>query len=124
MPQSVHQLGGYKVQGRTTNEAEQLFNDAMLLQEAGATMLLLETIPASLASKITKEVSIPTIGIGAGVDCSAQVLVLHDMLGIYPGNTPRFVKNFMNDASSIQAAIERYVEEVKTSQYPSAEHSF
>lgn len=124
MPQSVHQLGGYKVQGRTTNEAEQLFNDAMLLQEAGATMLLLETIPASLASKITKEVSIPTIGIGAGVDCSAQVLVLHDMLGIYPGNKPRFVKNFMNDASSIQAAIERYVEEVKTSQYPSAEHSF
>ena len=83
MPQSVHQLGGYKVQGRTTNEAEQLFNDAMLLQEAGATMLLLETIPASLASKITKEVSIPTIGIGAGVDCSAQVLVLHDMLGSY-----------------------------------------
>ena len=124
MPQSVHQLGGYKVQGRTTNEAEQLLNDAMLLQEAGATMLLLETIPASLASKITREVSIPTIGIGAGIDCSAQVLVLHDMLGIFPGNKPRFVKNFMDGASSIQAAIERYVEEVRTCQYPSTDHSF
>lgn len=124
MPQSVHQLGGYKVQGRTTNEAEQLLNDAMVLQEAGATMLLLETIPASLASKITREVSIPTIGIGAGIDCSAQVLVLHDMLGIFPGNKPRFVKNFMDGASSIQAAIERYVEEVRTCQYPSTDHSF
>ncbi len=124
MPQSVHQLGGYKVQGRTTNEAEQLFNDAMVLQEAGAAMVVLETIPASLASKITRELSIPTIGIGAGIDCSAQVLVLHDMLGIYPGNKPRFVKNFMSEASSIQAAIERYVEEVKTGQYPGAEHSF
>ncbi|MDV6343077.1 MULTISPECIES: 3-methyl-2-oxobutanoate hydroxymethyltransferase [unclassified Nitrosomonas] len=124
MPQSVHQLGGYKVQGRTANEAEQLLSDAILLQEAGVGMLLMETIPAALAAKISRELSIPTIGIGAGVDCSAQILVLHDMLGIYPGSKPRFVKNFMTDADSIQAAIEHYVEEVKTGKFPAAEHTF
>lgn len=124
MPQSVHQLGGYKVQGRTENEAEQLLSDAILLQEAGASMLVMETIPAALAAKISREVSIPTIGIGAGVDCSGQVLVLHDMLGIYPGNPPRFVKNFMAGAESIQAAIEHYVAEVKTGKFPAAEHAF
>ncbi|SFL84179.1 3-methyl-2-oxobutanoate hydroxymethyltransferase [Nitrosomonas communis] len=124
MPQSVHQLGGYKVQGRTTNEAEQLLNDAMLLQEAGVGMLLMETIPATLAARISRELSIPTVGIGAGVDCSAQVLVLHDMLGIYPGNKPRFAKNFMVGTDSIQAAIEHYVQEVKTEKFPAAEHTF
>lgn len=124
LPQSVHQLGGYKVQGRTANEAEQLLNDAMLLQEAGVGMLLMETIPAALASKITRELSIPTIGIGAGADCSAQVLVLHDMLGIYPGNRPRFVRNFMAGAESIEAAIAHYVEEVRAGKFPAAEHSF
>jgi 3-methyl-2-oxobutanoate hydroxymethyltransferase len=124
LPQSVHQLGGYKVQGRTTNEAEQLLNDALLLQEAGAAMLLMETIPAPLASRISRELSIPTIGIGAGADCSAQVLVLHDMLGIYAINRSRFVKNFMTGAESIQAAIAQYVEEVKTGKFPAPEHSF
>ncbi|MCO6427986.1 3-methyl-2-oxobutanoate hydroxymethyltransferase [Nitrosomonas communis] len=124
LPQSVHQLGGYKVQGRTTNEAEQLLSDAMLLQEAGVGMLLMETIPAALAAKISRELSIPTIGIGAGADCSAQVLVLHDMLGIYSGNKPRFVKNFMADAGSIQAAIAHYVAEVKTGKFPATEHAF
>lgn len=124
LPQSVHQLGGYKVQGRTANEAEQLLNDALLLQEAGVAMLLMETIPAPLASRISRELSIPTIGIGAGADCSAQVLVLHDMLGIYAINRPRFVKNFMTGAESIQAAIAQYVEEVKTGKFPAPEHSF
>lgn len=124
LPQSVHQLGGYKVQGRTANEAEQLLNDALLLQEAGAAMLLMETIPAPLASRISRELSIPTIGIGAGADCSAQVLVLHDMLGIYAINRSRFVKNFMTGAESIQAAIAQYVEEVKTGKFPAPEHSF
>jgi len=124
LPQSVHQLGGYKVQGRTANEAEQLLSDAMLLQEAGVGMLLMETIPAALAAKISRELSIPTIGIGAGADCSAQVLVLHDMLGIYSGNKPRFVKNFMADAGSIQAAIAHYVAEVKTGKFPATEHAF
>lgn len=124
LPQSVHQLGGYKVQGKTTNEADQLLSDAILLQEAGVGMLLMETIPAALASKITRELSIPTIGIGAGVNCSAQVLVLHDMLGIYPGYKSRFVKNFMAGADSIQAAIENYVEEVKAGKFPAAEHTF
>jgi 3-methyl-2-oxobutanoate hydroxymethyltransferase len=124
LPQSVHQLGGYKVQGRTANEAEQLLNDALLLQEAGAAMLLMETIPAPLASRISRELSIPTIGIGAGADCSAQVLVLHDMLGIYAINRSRFVKNFMTGAESIQAAITQYVEEVKTGKFPAPEHSF
>ncbi len=124
LPQSVHQLGGYKVQGRTANEAEQLLNDAILLQEAGAGMLLMETIPASLAGKISRGLSIPTIGIGAGADCSAQVLVLHDMLGIYPGNKPRFIKNFMMGAESVQAAIAHYVAEVKAGKFPAAEHAF
>ncbi|MCW5601527.1 3-methyl-2-oxobutanoate hydroxymethyltransferase [Nitrosomonas sp.] len=124
LPQSVHQLGGYKVQGRTANEAEQLFNDALLLQEAGVGMLLMETIPAALASKISRELSIPTIGIGAGADCSGQVLVMHDMLGISPGKQPRFVKDFMADARSIQEAISHYVEAVKAGKYPAAEHTF
>lgn len=124
LPQSVHQLGGYKVQGRTSNEAEQLLNDAMLLQEAGVGMLLMETIPAALARRISRELSIPTIGIGAGADCSAQVLVLHDMLGISSGNRPRFVKNFMAGAESIQTAIRHYVEEVKAGKFPAAEHGF
>lgn len=124
MPQSIHQLGGYKVQGRTANEAEQLLSDAILLQEAGVGMLLMETIPAVLAGRISRELSIPTIGIGAGVDCSAQILVLHDMLGIYSGSKPRFVKNFMAGADSIQAAIEHYVAEVKTGKFPAVEHTF
>lgn len=124
MPQSIHQLGGYKVQGRTANEAEQLLNDAILLQEAGVGMLLMETIPAALAGRISRELSIPTIGIGAGVDCSAQILVLHDMLGIYPASKPRFVKNFMAGADSIQTAIEHYVAEVKAGEFPATEHTF
>lgn len=123
-PQSVHQLGGYRVQGKDEAQAQQLIADAQALADAGAGMLVLEMVPAALAKAITGSVRIPTIGIGAGVDCSGQVLVLHDMLGIYPGKSPRFVRNFMQDASSIPQALEHYVNAVKDKTFPTAEHSF
>lgn len=123
-PQSIHQLGGYKVQGKSEQESEQLLEDAHVLEKAGANMLLMELVPATLAKSITNELSIPTIGIGAGVDCSAQVLVLHDMLGLYPDKKPRFVKDFMVDSSNIQLAITNYVDEVKSGRFPSVEHQF
>jgi len=128
-PQSVHQLGGYRVQGKDQKEAEQLLADAKALSDAGASMLVLEMVPASLAREVTESASIMTIGIGAGPDCGGQVLVLHDMLGIYgAGNpdhrTPRFVRNFMQDANSIEHAIRNYVQAVKDGTFPAAEHSF
>ena len=123
-PQSVHQLGGYKVQGRQPSDAERLLEDAKLLEEAGAGMLVLEAIPSTLAREVTAALSIPTIGIGAGVDCSGQVLVLHDMLDVFPGKKAKFVKNFMQGAGSIQAAVERYVKEVKAKTFPDRDHSF
>lgn len=92
MPQSVHQLGGYTVQGKTVRQAKQLLEDAVLLEEAGASMLLMELIPSLLAKKITERLSIPTIGIGAGINCSAQILVLYDMLGISTNKEKRFIK--------------------------------
>ena len=123
-PQSVHQLGGYRVQGKDEAQAQQLIADAQALADAGAGMLVLEMVPATLAKVITESVRIPTIGIGAGIDCSGQVLVLHDMLGIYPGKSPRFVRNFMQDATSIPQALEHYVKAVKDKTFPTAEHSF
>ncbi len=123
-PQSVHQLGGYRVQGRNTEDAERLLHDAMALEEAGAGLLVLEMVPAGLASSLTAQINIPTIGIGAGTDCDGQVLVMHDMLGIYPGKTPKFVKNFMQGAASVQAALAAYVQEVKSGAFPAAGHSF
>ena len=123
-PQSVHQLGGYRVQGRTAEAGEQLLADAIALQEAGASIILFEAIPAELARRVTAELQVPTIGIGAGPDCSGQVLVLHDMLGIYPGRPAKFVRNFMNGASSISDAVVRYVHAVKDGSFPAAEHSF
>ncbi len=123
-PQSVHQLGGYKVQGRGDDTAHQLSQDALALQQAGASMLVLEAIPASLAAEITDLLTISTIGIGAGVACSGQVLVLHDMLGIYPGKKARFVKDYMPGAVSISQAVANYVAEVKSGAFPAAEHSF
>lgn len=95
-----------------------------MLQDAGAGMLVLELIPAALAREVTTQLTMPTIGIGAGVDCSGQVLVLHDMLDIYPGKKAKFVKNFLRGAGSIQGAIEAYVKEVKAGTYPGPEHSF
>lgn len=123
-PQSVHQMGGYHVQGKSASAAQQVLQDAVAVERAGASMLLLEAVPARLAEEITANVSIPTIGIGAGAGCSGQVLVLHDMLGIYPGKKPRFVKNFMQGAASIGDAVARYVTEVKAGSFPSAEQSF
>ncbi|MFM9968119.1 MAG: 3-methyl-2-oxobutanoate hydroxymethyltransferase [Burkholderiales bacterium] len=123
-PQSVNKFGGYRVQGREDEAATRLLDEARLLQESGADMLLLEAIPASLAARITKASAVPTIGIGAGVDCSGQVLVLHDMLNIYPGRKARFVRNFMEGAASIGGAIEAYVRAVKDGSFPAAEHSF
>lgn len=123
-PQSIHQLGGYKVQGQSEQASKQLIDDALILEKAGANMLLMELVPATLAKNITNELSIPTIGIGAGADCSAQILVLHDMLGLYPGKKPRFVKDFMVDSSTIPLAITNYVDEVKSGRFPGAEHQF
>ncbi|QOJ24838.1 MAG: 3-methyl-2-oxobutanoate hydroxymethyltransferase [Gammaproteobacteria bacterium] len=123
-PQSVHQLGGYKLQGDTEKSAKQLLDDAKSLEKSGAGMLVMEVVPAKLAKKITQALSIPTIGIGAGPDCSGQVLVLHDMLGISQGKKPRFVKDFMQDAKSIPEAVAQYVQAVKSGQFPGNEHVF
>jgi 3-methyl-2-oxobutanoate hydroxymethyltransferase len=123
-PQSVNQLGGYRVQGRESAAAQQLIEDAVALEQAGAGMIVLEAIPALLAAEITGQLTIPTIGIGAGATCSGQVLVLHDMLDIYPGKKARFVKNFMQGAASIADAVARYVREVKAGEFPGAEHGF
>jgi len=123
-PQSVNQLGGYRVQGKDSAAAEKLLEDAVALEQAGAGMIVLEAMPALLAAEITAQLSIPTIGIGAGAVCSGQVLVLHDMLDIYPGKKARFVKNYMQKADSIAAAVARYVAEVKAGDFPSQEHSF
>lgn len=123
-PQSVHQLGGFKVQGKTDEAAEQLLADALALQDAGASLLVLEAIPSTLADRVTKSLAIPTIGIGAGPGCSGQVLVMHDMLGVFPGHRPKFVKNFMEDQSDIAGAISAYVRAVKDVSFPATEHCF
>ena len=123
-PQSVHQLGGYKTQGKTLEAAAVLKRDALALQAAGATLLVLEAIPAGLGKEVTEALAIPTIGIGAGPDCSGQVLVLHDMLDVFPGKKPRFVKNFMAGQASIQGAIGAYIEAVKAGSFPAPEHCF
>lgn len=123
-PQSVHQFGGYKLQGHSETSARQLIDDARILEESGAALLLMELVPATLAKQITESLHIPTIGIGAGHACSAQVLVLHDMLGLYQGKKPRFIKNFMENACSIQEAIRSYVEAVKNNQFPDSEHEY
>ncbi len=123
-PQSVHVLGGFKVQGKSVAGAEQMKDDAMALQSAGASVLVLEAIPAALGREVTEALSIPTIGIGAGPDCSGQVLVMHDMLGVFPGHKARFVKNFMEGQTSIDAAVMAYVAAVKDGSFPAAEHCF
>jgi 3-methyl-2-oxobutanoate hydroxymethyltransferase len=123
-PQSVHQLGGYRVQGRGEEAAQGVLKDARSVAEAGASMVVLEAIPAALAKEVTGALAIPTIGIGAGVDCSGQVLVLYDMLDIYPGRKARFVRNFMVGADSVKTAIRRYVEAVKAKTFPGPEHAF
>ncbi|MBL1269875.1 MAG: 3-methyl-2-oxobutanoate hydroxymethyltransferase [Halomonas sp.] len=123
-PQTVHQLGGYKVQGRDAAQAERIINDAKVLVEAGASVILLECVPASLGKAVTAALDVPVIGIGAGADTDGQILVMHDVLGITHGRTPRFVKNFMAEADSIQAAFQNYHEAVKTRAFPAQEHCF
>ena len=123
-PQSVHRFGGYRVQGRDPAQADTIARDALDLQNAGAQMLVLECVPAPLAARITASLAIPTIGIGAGVDCDGQVLVLHDLLGVFPGKTARFVRNFMDGAASIEEAVARYVAAVKDGSFPAAEHCY
>ncbi|AMP07090.1 3-methyl-2-oxobutanoate hydroxymethyltransferase [Collimonas pratensis] len=123
-PQSVHQMGGYKVQGKTSAAAEQLKADALALQEAGASLLVLEAIPAALGKEVSELLTIPTIGIGAGPDCSGQVLVMHDLMGVFPGHKARFVKDFMQGQTSIDAAVLAYVRAVKDKSFPAPEHCF
>ena len=123
-PQSVHLLGGYRIQARNDAAADQLIADALTLQAAGASMLVLELIPAPVAERVTAQLKIPTIGIGAGVSCSGQVLVLHDMLDIMPGKKPRFVRNFMRDAPDVAGAVRSYVSAVKNRSFPGAEQAY
>ena len=124
LPQSVYKMGGYRVQGGTPEEAEQILNDAIALEKAGADILLLECVPAELTARITASVSVPVIGIGAGADCDAQVLVCYDMLGLTNGTPASFVKNFLAQSHSIQDAFKAYVEQVKNGQFPASEHTF
>jgi len=123
LPQSVNQLGGYRVQGREDAAAAQLIADARALEAAGAGLIVLEMVPAALAKAVTGALTIPTIGIGAGADCSGQVLVLYDMLGLYP-RAPRFSKNFLAGSDGIEAAVRAYVAAVKDGSFPAAEHAF
>lgn len=124
LPQSVHRLGGYIVQGREQQAAEELLADALRLEQAGADMLVLECVPATLAKRVTEALSIPVIGIGAGNDCDGQVLVIYDMLGLTPGRRPRFSHDFLADTGSIQAALSSYVQAVKSGEFPNAEQQF
>jgi 3-methyl-2-oxobutanoate hydroxymethyltransferase len=123
-PQSVHKMGGYRVQGKSKGAAEQMIETARELEQAGADLLLLECVPASLAAEITRTLEIPVIGIGAGADVDGQILVLQDILNVTDGKKPKFSKNFMQGESSIQAAVSRYVSEVKQGQFPDQSHSF
>lgn len=123
-PQSVHQFGGYRVQGKTEEDAERIIEDAKILQDAGASIFVLEAIPSQLGKRVTEAISVPTIGIGAGPDCSGQVLVMHDMLNVYPGKKARFVRNFMEGQTTIEGAIKAYVAAVKDGTFPAEEHCF
>jgi 3-methyl-2-oxobutanoate hydroxymethyltransferase len=123
-PQSVHKLGGYRVQGKTKAAAERLLADAQAVEQAGADLLVLECVPAALAKRIGEQLKIPTIGIGAGVDCDGQVLVLYDMLGVTPGKRPRFSKDFLAGQGSVVDAIRAYVKAVREGKFPAAEHWF
>lgn len=123
-PQSVHQLGGYRVQGKDHPSATRLLDDAKILEEAGAFSVVLECVPAALAEKITASLSISTIGIGGGIHCDGQVLVVHDMLGLFERFTPKFVKKYASLNVQIKEAVAQYVDEVKKGAFPGPEHSF
>ena len=123
-PQSVHRFGGYKVQGREKGQHETIVRDAVAVQEAGAFAIVLEGIPTSLAKEITERVTIPTIGIGAGIHCDGQVLVLHDMLGLFDDFTPKFVKRYADIKDSMAAAVKTFIDEVRERKFPGEQHSF
>lgn len=132
-PQSVNQLGGYKIQGKTESAAQIIMQDAQAMSDAGVSFVLLEMVPAQLASTITQTIQAPTIGIGAGVGCSGQVLVLQDLLGVYSGpadkpadvfKAPRFVRNFLSETGSVQSAVRAYVQAVKAGTFPAQQHSY
>ena len=123
-PQSVNQLGGFRVQGREESAAEALRRDARNLAEAGASLLIIEAIPAQLAKSITDSVSIPTVGIGAGPDTDGQVLVLYDVLGLFPRKSPKFSKDFLEGKGSVLEAVKVFVEDVRARRFPGPEHSF
>lgn len=123
-PQAVNALGGYRVQGKDDDSANEMLEAARILEQAGAAMLLLECVPRELSTRITQAVNIPVIGIGAAPECDGQVLVMHDMLGISPGKPARFVKNFMADASDIPSAFKAYHEAVLAGTFPADEHCF
>ncbi|MGR9114829.1 MAG: 3-methyl-2-oxobutanoate hydroxymethyltransferase [Gammaproteobacteria bacterium] len=124
LPQSINRLGGYKVQGRAQADADTIMKGAVVLEDAGASMLVLECVPAELGREISQRLTIPVIGIGAGPDCDGQVLVLYDVLNIGIGKHPRFSKDFMQDAANIEMAIHNYHKAVKQEEFPSVEHSF
>jgi 3-methyl-2-oxobutanoate hydroxymethyltransferase len=121
-PQSVNQLGGFRTQGKTAIAAKRLVEDALILEEAGCFSIVLEAVPARLAELISKKISIPTIGIGAGVGCDGQVLVTHDLLGLFDRFTPKFVKKYANFHQEMQKAFSDYIDDVETKRFPSSEH--
>jgi len=123
-PQSVHQLGGYKVQGKTPEAADRLVRDAKALEAAGAYAIVLETVPAHVGARVTREVGIPTIGIGAGPECDGQVLVGYDLLGLDPDFRPKFVKRYADVGLDVMGAVERFAAEVRGGSYPDAAHSY
>ncbi|MCW8874355.1 MAG: 3-methyl-2-oxobutanoate hydroxymethyltransferase [Gammaproteobacteria bacterium] len=124
LPQSVESPDGYRVQGRDPEDAAAIRADALALQEAGASLLVLECVPAALGAEVSRALRIPVIGIGAGVDCDGQVLVLHDLLGVSPGRRPRFVQDFLAGRGSVEEAIRAYVRDVKDGRFPGPEQSY
>lgn len=123
-PQSVNKLGGYRVQGKNYKDARQIKQDARKLQEAGVFSIVLEGIPDDLAGEITQEVRVPTIGIGAGVQCDGQILVLHDLLGLGMDSSPKFVKQYANLGDEVQRAVGNYIQEVRDESFPDEKHSY
>ncbi len=123
-PQTISMLGGFKVQGKDAQAAQRIIDDALLLEDAGAFSVLLEAIPAPIAKRITERLEVPTIGIGAGVHCDGQVLVVHDMLGLFDRFTPKFAKRYINLSESMLKAFQEYREEVLKGDFPTDQHSF
>jgi 3-methyl-2-oxobutanoate hydroxymethyltransferase len=123
-PQSATMLGGFKAQGRTAEKAERLYEDALALEAAGCFAIVLEAVPAPVAARVTEALEVPTIGIGAGADCDGQVLVWHDLLGLYAGKAPRFVKRYADLAGEARRALEAYVEDVREGRFPEEQHTY